>query len=165
MASAASGGGAGSERSDRKMSGKRALPAAIGNPGRHPGGRVLQGGTPDRRPSAGRHPAEDWAHPSRALLRTDGTVLNFCANNYLGLADHPRARRGGARRRSTATATAWRRCASSAARRTCTSSSRRRIAAFLGTEDTILYFVAASTPTAGCSRRCSARRTRSSPTR
>ena len=52
--------------------------------------------------------------------------LNFCANNYLGLANHPRDRRGRARRRSTRGATAWRRCASSAARRSCTRSSRQR---------------------------------------
>ena len=43
------------------------------------------------------------------------------------------------RPRSTATATAWRRCASSAARRRSTSSSRPAISSFLGMEDTILY--------------------------
>ena len=42
-----------------------------------------------------------------------------------GWPNHPALRRGGAARRSTATATAWRRCASSAARRTSTRSSKR----------------------------------------
>jgi hypothetical protein len=40
-----------------------------------------------------------------------------------------------------------------------------KISAFLGMEDTILYSAPVSTPMAGCSRRCSAKKTRSSPTR
>ena len=66
-------------------------------------------------------------------------VLNLCANNYLGLADHPAVLARPRTRRSTAGATAWRRCASSAARRSSTRSWRRSSATFLGTEDTILY--------------------------
>ena len=66
-------------------------------------------------------------------------MLNLCANNYLGLADHPDIVAGGPRRRSTATATAWPRCGSSAARRPCTRSWRRGCRPFLGTDDTILY--------------------------
>ena len=66
------------------------------------------------------------------------SVLNLCANNYLGLADHPDVV-AAAHGRSTATATAWRRCASSAARRPCTRSWRRDCRRFLGTDDTILY--------------------------
>ena len=65
-------------------------------------------------------------------------MLNLCANNYLGLADHP-ALVEAAATRCTTTATAWPRCASSAARRPCTRSWRRASPQFLGTEDTILY--------------------------
>ena len=65
-------------------------------------------------------------------------ALNFCANNYLGLANHPRSSRR-RRRRSTSGASAWRRCASSAARRRCTPTSSDELATFLGTEATILY--------------------------
>ena len=46
-------------------------------------------------------------------------LLNLCANNYLGLADHPRCSPPRATR-STAGASAWPRCASSAARRRST---------------------------------------------
>ena len=118
---------------------------------------------PRRRPVQGRarhrHAAE------RATSRSGGDeVLNLCANNYLGLADHPALDRGRPARRSTAGATAWPRCASSAARRRSTRSSRRgcpRSSAPRTRSST----APASTPTAACSRRCSAPRTRSSPTR
>jgi 7-keto-8-aminopelargonate synthetase-like enzyme len=73
---------------------------------------------------------------ARALPRP--SVLNFCANNYLGLANDPAWSSPPQDAASTRTASAWRRCASSAARSRCTSSSRR-ISKFLGTEDTILY--------------------------
>ena len=70
------------------------------------------------------------------MLEDGRTVLNFCANNYLGLADIADSSRP-PRTRSTATA-----CMASvrfiAAPSICTST-RRTIAEFFGTEDTILY--------------------------
>ena len=78
--------------------------------------------------------------PQQANVRVgDGEVLNLCANNYLGLADHPaliEAAQAGARPLGLRDGVA---CASSAARRRSTRSSRRRSRRFLGTEDTILY--------------------------
>ena len=65
-------------------------------------------------------------------------VLNLCANNYLGLADHPEVV-AAAHEGSTAGATAWPRSASSAARSRSTSELGRQISEFLGTDDTILY--------------------------
>ena len=66
-------------------------------------------------------------------------LLNLCANNYLGLADHPEIIAGGARRARRATASAWPRCASSAARSTSTASSNSAIARYLGKDDAILF--------------------------
>ena len=78
--------------------------------------------------------------PQGGVVRAGGRdVINLCANNYLGLANHPAGARGGAARRSTSTATAWPRCASSAARRTIHKQLEQRLARFLGTEDAILY--------------------------
>ena len=78
----------------------------------------------------------------------------------------PRARRP-PRGRSRPRTPRWRsgasgsrRCASSAGRRRSTRSSRPRSSAFLGTGGHDPLLVAASTPTAGCSRRSSASRTR-----
>ena len=68
-----------------------------------------------------------------------GSVINLCANNYLGLSSHPEvvaAAHDGPRR---AAATACRRCASSAAPRTSTASSSSKLTEFLGTEDTLLF--------------------------
>ena len=76
----------------------------------------------------------------RTSASADGAdVLNMCANNYLGLADHPEVDRRRRTRRSTTGATAWPRCGSSAARRSSTRSSSDALSEFLGTEDTILY--------------------------
>ena len=67
--------------------------------------------------------------PQRSGITVNGReVVNFCANNYLGLANHPdivAAAHDGLK--------AWgyglsSRCGSSAARRTCTSSSKQQIA-------------------------------------
>ena len=103
--------------------------------------------------------------PQGAWIEADGRrVVNFCANNYLGLAGHPdlvAAARDGAR---PATATASPRCGSSAAPRTSTRSSRRGSRASSASR-TRSSSPPASTRTAACSRRSSARRTRSSPTR
>ena len=110
--------------------------------------------------------ARDRRRRSRAHVEVEGRgeLLNLCANNYLGLADHPDDRSPPRTRRSTAGASAWPRCGSSAARRRCTASSRsgcRRSSA----PRTRSSSAPASTRTAASSRRCSARRTRSSPTR
>ena len=78
--------------------------------------------------------------PQSAAIRVpQGEVINFCANNYLGLADNPEIIAAAQQALSTSAASAWRRCASSAAPRTSTRSSRAPISDFLGTEDTILY--------------------------
>ena len=82
------------------------------------------------------------------------TVLNFCANNYLGLADDPRLVRA-AQEGLERGASACRASGSSAAPRTSTRSSRRRSRASSGPR-TRSSTPPASTPTAGCSRRCSA---------
>ena len=66
-------------------------------------------------------------------------VLNFCANNYLGLSSHPASSRRRTARDRRARLRPVVACASSAARRTSTRSSRRKISTFFGTEDTILY--------------------------
>ncbi len=67
-----------------------------------------------------------------------GTALNFCANNYLGLADHPAitaAAAEGLERHGFGMASVRFICGTQDVHREL----ERRIAAFLGTEDAILY--------------------------
>ena len=73
------------------------------------------------------------------ILLADGTrVLNFCANNYLGLADDPRlieAARDGLARHGFGTASVRFICGTQDVHKELESA----LAAFLGTEDAILY--------------------------
>ena len=66
-------------------------------------------------------------------------VLNLCANNYLGLANHPEIVAAAQEALETATATAWPRALHLRHAGRSTASSRSALARFLGTEDTILY--------------------------
>ena len=87
-----------------------------------------------------------------------GQVLNLCANNYLGLANHPAliaAAKAALERYGYGMASVRFICGTQEEHKAL----EARISAFLGTEDTILY-CPASTPIPGSSRRCSARRTR-----
>lgn len=80
----------------------------------------------------------DSAQGTRVRLKDGREVLNLCANNYLGLADHPKVK--------TAAAAALERWGYGVAsvRFICGTQTLHReleeaISAFLGTEDTILY--------------------------
>ena len=79
------------------------------------------------------------ASPQGAAVSLDrGTVLNFSANNYLGLANHPAvvaAAEEGLRRHGFGVASVRFICGT----QTVHKELERRISAFLGTEDTILY--------------------------
>ena len=78
--------------------------------------------------------------PQGGVVHAGGRdVINLCANNYLGLANHPAVRAAAQRGARSSTATAWPRCASSAARRRSHKTLEERLARFLGTEDAILY--------------------------
>ena len=65
-------------------------------------------------------------------------AVNLCANNYLGLADHPDVI-AAARAPWTRSASAWPRCASSAARRRCIASSNRRSPSISARTDAIVF--------------------------
>ena len=80
---------------------------------------LLQARARDRRRRRARSRA--WA--------SAGEVLNFCANNYLGLAEPSRRSSRPRTRRSTAGATAGVACGSSAARRRSTSELEARLSA------------------------------------
>jgi glycine C-acetyltransferase len=74
-----------------------------------------------------------------AVIRTGGReVLNFCANNYLGLADHPeviKAAQAALERRGYGLASVRFICGTQDIHKEL----EARLSAFLGTEDTILY--------------------------
>ncbi len=78
--------------------------------------------------------------PQSALIRVEGAgeVLNFCANNYLGLADHPdviAAAQRALERYGFGMASVRFICGTQELHKTL----EARLSAFLGTEDTILY--------------------------
>lgn len=81
--------------------------------------------------------------PQRAEIQTDkaGEVLNFCANNYLGLADHPRiiqAAKDALDNYGFGLASVRFICGTQDIHKTL----EQKISEFLGTEDTILYAAA-----------------------
>src|SRR5271166_4214311 len=78
--------------------------------------------------------------PQSARIRVEGgrEVLNFCANNYLGLADHPEviaAAQKALQRYGFGMASVRFICGTQELHKTL----EARLSAFLGTEDTILY--------------------------
>ena len=95
-------------------------------------------------------------------VEESGELLNLCANNYLGLANHPaivEAARDALDRWGYGMASVRFICGTQALHREL----EQRLSEFLGTDDTILL-ARASMPTAVSSRRCSARRMPSSRT-
>ena len=82
------------------------------------------------------------ASPQGAEITVNGKqVLNFCANNYLGLSDHPRVLESAARtlqERGFGMSSVRFICGTQDIHKTLES----KISAFLGTEDTILYAAA-----------------------
>jgi glycine C-acetyltransferase len=81
--------------------------------------------------------------PQRADIRTDkaGDVINFCANNYLGLADHPRviqSAKDALDNYGFGLASVRFICGTQDIHKTL----EQKISEFLGTEDTILYAAA-----------------------
>lgn len=78
--------------------------------------------------------------PQNAVIKTDqaGEVINFCANNYLGLADHTRVMEGARKALEThgfGMASVRFICGTQDIHKEL----EEKIAAFLGTEDSILY--------------------------
>ena len=103
--------------------------------------------------------------PQSAHVEVEGMggLLNLCANNYLGLADHPavvEAARDALERWGFGMASVRFICGT----QTLHKELEERLSAFLGTEDTIL-FSSCFDANGGLSRRCSALTTRSSRTR
>ena len=98
--------------------------------------------------------------PQGAEIRANGKdVLNFCANNYLGLSSHPKVIA------AAKTAIDSHGYGMSSVRFICGTQDihktlEQKISGFLGTEDTILY-AAAFDANGGYSSRCSTNRTRS----
>lgn len=75
---------------------------------------------------------------SSAIITTSGEMLNFCANNYLGLANHPeilRAAHAGLNSHGFGMASVRFICGTQDIHKAL----EKRIASFLGTDDTILY--------------------------
>jgi glycine C-acetyltransferase len=102
------------------------------------------------------------AQGPEVTLADGRTVLVLCANNYLGLSSDARviaAAHAAIDSHGFGVSSVRFICGTQDIHRTL----EKKIAEFLRTDDTILY-ARASTPTAGCSSRCSARRMRSSPT-
>ncbi|WP_431243296.1 glycine C-acetyltransferase [Flavobacterium sp. P21] len=78
------------------------------------------------------------AQGAEIKISTGETVLNFCANNYLGLSSHPEVVQG--RKRRDGYSWIWNVFCSFYLRNTKYSQDfRKKIADFYGTEDTILY--------------------------
>ena len=80
----------------------------------------------------------DSPQSARIHVQDGGSVLNFCANNYLGLANHPQieaAAQEGLRQHGYGMASVRFICGTQDVHRDL----ERRIADFLGTEDAILY--------------------------
>ncbi len=77
--------------------------------------------------------------PQQPQIETSqGSTINFCANNYLGLADHPevlKAAEDGLRKRGFGMASVRFICGTQDIHKTL----EQRLSEFLGTEDTILY--------------------------
>ena len=77
--------------------------------------------------------------PQQPQIETSqGSTINFCANNYLGLADHPevlKAAEEGLRQRGFGMASVRFICGTQDIHKTL----EQRLSEFLGTEDTILY--------------------------
>ena len=89
-------------------------------------------------------------------------VLNFCANNYLGLSNHPRLIAAAQQDYGYAAATACRPYASSAEHRTSTRS-WKQLSPTISRLKTPFSTPLVSTPTAVCSNPSSPRKTPSSP--
>jgi len=94
-----------------------------------------------------------------ATARGPEQVLNMCANNYLGLADNAQLIKTAKRamdEHGLGMASVRFICGTQDIHRAL----ERELAAFFGLEDSISCSPPASTPMAGCSRGCWARRTR-----